>query len=102
MQHRSRGVERDDGVVGQLLLAQAARFEESELDLEFRRSSGEGRRGRHVAESPEPVCLTQTHELVGCLRRTDIIESAQQRARIDCTDSEVVETVESLTDVGGA
>ena len=63
--------------------------------------SYEGRRGRDVAASPKPVCLTQTHELVRCLRRADIIESAQQRPRIDRTDSEVIESIESLTDVRG-
>ena len=55
-----------------------------------------------VADRAEPAGLAQTHELVGGLRGADIVQSVQQRPRIDGPDAEVVESFEGLTDVGGA
>ena len=74
VQHRTVLIERDDGVVGQLLLAQAAGLHELERDLELAGAGAEGAFGGDVPTAAEPVRFEQGGDLVRGLGRAPVVE----------------------------
>src|SRR5213082_2036447 len=74
VQHRAAGIQRDDGVVGQLLLALPAALEECQLDPELRGARRKGALRRPVAARTEPAGLAEAVELVGRFDRARKIQ----------------------------
>jgi hypothetical protein len=75
VQHGTAGVERDDRVVGKLLLAQCARLKKCELDFKLRGAGAEGPCCGEVAERAQAIGLAQAQQRVeASSRRGHIIQ----------------------------
>jgi hypothetical protein len=94
-------VERDDGVVRQLLLAQAAGLQELELDLELAGARAE-RPGRgKVAHRAQAAGFTHADQLVRRLDGTLVIDPIHQIRRIDGPDAPGHELLHEVAYVRG-
>src|SRR5258708_7552270 len=76
-------VQRDDGVVRQLLFAQSARLQKRELDFEFRGALGERLRRSDVPARSQLARLTHARQFVGRLRGASVVEMAHESWGID-------------------
>ena len=83
VQHGAVLVQRHDGVVRQLLLAQAAGLHELERDLELAAAGAKRALGGDMAAHAEHVGLAQAGNLVGRLRGARVVELCDQMLGID-------------------
>ena len=94
-------IQGDDGVVGKVLLAQAAAGEEGELDLEFRGARLEGAGRGELAAGPEAARLAQAGELVGAISRPRKIEVPDEVWAVDVADAPGGEFLVRIAEEGG-
>ena len=87
MQHRGAFIERDDGVVRQLVFTLAAGSQIGELNLEFAVALRESPCGSEMPAYTEAIRLAQALELIGFLMARTIIETAHESARVDRGDA---------------
>ena len=102
VQHGAARVQRDDGVVRQLLLALPASLEERQLDFEFRGARREGTPGGQVPAGAEPARLAQARQFVGRLDGTCIVQPAHQVPGVDGADAPLGQFRKGIPDVGSA
>ena len=76
------GVQRDDVVVGQLLLADPGGPAILEVDVELGRSSPPGPLSRAVGPGTDPAGLRQALDLVGRLGGPEIVQRGDERRRV--------------------
>src|SRR5690349_7520707 len=86
VEHRPAVIQGDDGVVGQLLLPQAAGLQKSDFDFELGGALREGPGCRLVSERSQPARFAQTDELVRGFCGATIVEMAHESAGVDRLD----------------
>ena len=86
VQHRACLIQRDDSVVGQLLLALPAGADESLVDVVLAAACGEAGRCRLVTAESDPIGHGEALDLVCSLTSASVVEATQQTVRIDCCE----------------